>query len=43
MGKREGKNPLGRPRIRWEDNIKWAFKKWDGSLDWIDLAQDGDK
>ena len=43
VGKREGRNPLGRPRIRWEDNIKWAFKKWDGELDWIDLAQDGDK
>jgi hypothetical protein len=42
-GKREGKNPLGRPMIRWEDNIKWAFKKWDGDLDWIDLAQDGDR
>jgi len=30
--KRLGKNPLGRPRIRWENNIKWAFKKWDGVL-----------
>jgi hypothetical protein len=26
----EGKRPLGRPRLRWEDNIKWIFKMWDG-------------
>jgi hypothetical protein len=43
VGKREGENPLGRPRIRWDDNIKWAFKKWDGDLDWIDLAQNWDR
>jgi len=34
----EGKNPLGRPRIRWEDNIKWAFKSgmgvWTGLI-WL--------
>jgi len=24
-----GKRPLGRPRLRWEDNIKWMLKKWD--------------
>jgi len=29
VGKTEGKGPLGRPRHRWEDNIKWIFKKWD--------------
>ena len=28
MGKPVGKRPLGRPRSRWEDNIK-IFKKWD--------------
>jgi hypothetical protein len=22
--------------------VKWIFKKWDGSMDWIDLAQCGD-
>jgi hypothetical protein len=27
VGKPEGKRPLGRPRRRWEDNIKWIFKK----------------
>jgi hypothetical protein len=29
VGKPEGKKPLGRPKRRWEDNIKWIFKKWD--------------
>jgi hypothetical protein len=29
VGKTEGKRPLGRPRRRWEDNIKWIFRKWD--------------
>jgi hypothetical protein len=27
MGRPEGKRPLGRPRIRWEDNIKMDFQK----------------
>ena len=30
VGKLEGKGPLGRPRRRWEDNIKMIFRKWDG-------------
>jgi len=29
LGKPEGKRPLGRPRRRWEENIKWIFRKWD--------------
>jgi hypothetical protein len=29
VGRPEGRRPLGRPRRRWEDNIKWIFKKWD--------------
>jgi hypothetical protein len=24
----EGRRPLGSPRLRWEDNVKWIFKKW---------------
>ena len=30
LGKTEGKKPLGRPRRRWKDNIKWIFRKWEG-------------
>jgi len=28
VGKPEGKRPLGRPRHRWEDIIRWIFRKW---------------
>jgi hypothetical protein len=40
-GKPEGKRPLGRPRLRWKDNIKINLRetKW-GGMDWINLAQD---
>jgi hypothetical protein len=30
VGKPEGRRPLGRPRHRWEDNLKWIFKRLDG-------------
>jgi len=40
VGKLEGKRPLGRPRHKWEDNIKMIFKKCDGDMKWVDLAQD---
>jgi hypothetical protein len=42
MGEPEGKRPLGRPRRRWEDNIRMDLReiKW-GGMDWTDLAQDG--
>jgi hypothetical protein len=40
--KPEGKKPMGRLRRRWEDNIKANFRKVGcGSMDWIELAQDG--
>jgi hypothetical protein len=44
VGKPEGKTPLGRPRRRWEDNIKIDLREigWD-SMDWTDLAQDRDQ
>jgi hypothetical protein len=44
VGKPEGRRPLGRPRRRWEDNIKMDIQEvlW-GSIDWIDLAQDRDR
>ena len=36
-----GKRQLGRPRRRWEDNIKkWIFKKRDGGMYWIELVKD---
>ena len=44
MGKREGKRPLGRPRRRWEDNIKMDLQEVEcGSMDWIELDQDRDR
>jgi len=43
VGKPEGKRPLGRPRHRWEDNIKMDLQKWDAGMDWIELAQDRDR
>jgi hypothetical protein len=41
VGRPEGRRPLGRPRRRWDD--KRIFKKWDGVMDWIDMAQDRDR
>jgi len=39
VGKPEGKRPLGRPRRRWEDNIKMDPPEVRcGSMDWIDVA-----
>ena len=44
VGKPEGKRPLGRPRRRWEDNIKMDLHEVGGGCgDWMDLAQDRDK
>ena len=43
MGKPEGERPLGRPRLRWEDNIKMELQEVRcGGMDWIKLAQDRD-
>ena len=43
VGKPEGKRPLGRPRRRWEDNIKMDLQEVGGSGDWMELAQDRDR
>ena len=41
VGKPEGKRPLGRPRCRWEDNIKMDLEEVGGGCgDWMELAQD---
>jgi hypothetical protein len=44
VGKAEERRPLGKRRRRWENNIKIKLKEigWD-SMDWINLAQDGDQ
>jgi hypothetical protein len=41
VGRPEGRRSLGRPRRRWEDNIKMDIQEveW-GGMDWIDIAQD---
>lgn len=42
--RREGKEPLERPRRRREDSIKMCLKAmWRTGLDWIDLTQDRDQ
>jgi hypothetical protein len=40
----EEQRPLGRPRCRWEDNIKMGLQEVGcGGMDWIELAQDRDR
>ena len=44
MGKPEGERSLGRPRRRWEDNIKMDLREVGCDFrDWIDLAEDRDQ
>jgi len=44
VGKPEGKRPMGRPRRRWEDNIKIDLQEVGGVCgDWMELAQDRDR
>jgi hypothetical protein len=44
VGKPEGKRPLGRPRRRWEDNIRMDLQEVGcGYEDWNGLAQDRDR
>jgi len=43
LRKPEGKRPFGRPRRRWEDNIKMYLQEVGcGGMDWIELAQERD-
>jgi len=44
VGKPGEKRPLGRPRRRWEDNIKMDLQEMASEgMDWIDVAQDRDR
>jgi hypothetical protein len=44
VGKPEGKRPLGRPRHKWEDNIKMDLQEAGcGVQNWIELALDRDR
>jgi len=44
VGKPEGKTPLGRPRRRWECNIKIDLQEVGCvGMDWIELAEDKDR
>ena len=44
VGKPDGKRPLGRPRLRWQDNIKMDLWEMGGGCgDWMELAQDRDR
>jgi hypothetical protein len=45
VGKPEGKRPVGRPRLRWENNLGWIFRKCDvwlcTGLGWLRIETDG--
>jgi len=44
VGKPERKRPLGRPRLRWEDNTKMDLQEVGGGCgDWMELAQDRER
>ena len=44
VGKPEVKRPLGRPRRRWEDNIKMDLQEVGrGCADWMELSEDRDR
>jgi hypothetical protein len=44
VGRPEGRRPLGRPRCRWEDNIKMDLREIGFvGVDWIHLRQDRDR
>jgi len=43
VGKHKGNKQLGRPRSKWEDNLKWIYRNWVEDMDWISLAQNKDR
>jgi hypothetical protein len=42
VGKPERRRPLVRVGVDGQRILKWIFESFDGSMDWIDLAQDRD-
>ena len=42
MGNLRERDHLEDPGIDWKIILRWVFKKWDGVMDWIDLAQERD-
>jgi hypothetical protein len=43
VGRPEGRLSFGRPRRRWEDNIKMNVQEVGWGMDWIELVQDRDR
>jgi hypothetical protein len=43
VGRTDGRRPLGRPTCRGMIILKYILKKWDGGMEWIDMAQDRDR
>jgi hypothetical protein len=43
VGIPSGKRPIGRPRNRWEDNIKMNLQEVGWGMDWIDMTQDRER
>jgi hypothetical protein len=43
VGTSEVRKPLGRPRRRWDDNIKMDLQEVGWGMDWIEPAHDRDK
>jgi hypothetical protein len=43
VGKPKDRRPLGRPRRRWEDNIKRDLQEVGGGGDWMERAEDRDR
>jgi hypothetical protein len=43
VGKPEGKNHLEDPGVDERIILKWIFERFEGDIDWIDLAQDRDR
>jgi len=39
VGKPEGKRPLGRLKLKWEDNIEMDLQEVGWGVDWLDMAQ----